>query len=189
MDALMCQCGRPLNHTGRHIGYRNGETPMVSSRNGKLRAAVEAELKLCHALIVRLKAELRDRQALLRETEVKLAPLNALLAVYRDLALPAPALTQNSTSESAITPSPIVPASPARRFTDPFERNPHRAHEVAVDDDEANYEPVEVSFAQVVAWAAVRNLAFKTWDDLRTINARREEFELPPFKRKLGRDA
>jgi hypothetical protein len=60
------------------------------------------------------------------------------------------------------------------------------AHEAGADDDEADFEPQEVDFNQVVAWAAVRNIRFKSWDDLPAINRRREEFELPTFKRKLA---
>ena len=52
----------------------------------------------------------------------------------------------------------------------------------AVEDD---YTPVEVTYNEVAKWAAVRNLTFKSWADLPSVNRRREQFELPVFKRKF----
>lgn len=172
--AELCHCGRPLRHTGRHIGYHppavNAAVP-VTGRKTKLRTMVEQEIKTCHASIVRLKDEIRSRQAELLDVEAKLQPLIALLNVYRDLALPAP-----ERPPAAAT----VPAKPVAVNRQPV------AHEAGPEDDEADFEPQEVEFNQVVAWAAVRNIRFKSWDDLPAINRRREEFELPTFKRKLA---
>lgn len=173
----LCHCGRPLRHAGRCIGYKPADQAAKSQAAGKtkLRAMVEQEIQICHATIARLKNVIRVAQDQLLDVEARLHPLVTLLEVYRDLALPAPARKP--------APMPVVKPTQVTTLT----ALPPRpvAHEAGPDDDEANFEPVEVDFNQIVAWASVRNLHFKSWDDLPAINLRREAFELPPFKRKL----
>ena len=180
----LCQCGRPLRHTGRHFGFvpkarlvadapKTLTTP-AAARKSKLQTVVDQEIKTCHVAIVRLKGEIRDRQTALIDIETKLSPLIKLRDVYSDLLLPAP-------ERKVSAPVVVQPVKPAFVFAGrPI------AREAGPDDQEADYEPIAVDFDLVSKWAAVRSLVFKTWDDLRAINKHREDFELPPFARKMS---
>lgn len=169
-----CYCGRPLGHTGRHIGFK---VPTVDGvKQSKLVPALEAELAECHRDISRLKREIRDRQSALLDAEAKLRPLVALLEVYQNkrIAGPAPETKLTVVAQPLSLPVAIV----SKPVLDPV-----------LDKTvltEADSDPIGVSFNDVQRWAAVRNLVFKSWDDLPKINKRREEFELAPFKRKFG---
>jgi hypothetical protein len=158
-----CKCGKPLRHIGRCIGgpYRRADLP---AKKTKFVDVLESELKACHETIKRIKSDIASRNDELRLAEAKLAPLRAMLEVYRDLKLPAP------TPAKSVFVAPSLPV--ASQATD-------------ADKDE-DYEPIEADFNQVEKWAAVRNLQFKSWNDLHFINDRRQQFELPPFKRKTG---
>lgn len=188
VSVALCYCGRPFGHTGRHIGSPqrlDGQAPQAKATpkakaapgsKSKLRAMVEREIQDCHASIVRLKGEIRDRQNELLDAETKLKPLVALLDVYRDLALPGP--ERKAPALPVATPRDDMPRRPEA---------PKPAASLANEsDNEADFEPVEVEFNQLQKWAAARNMPCKTWDDLPAINRRREEFELPCFKRKLN---
>ena len=170
-----CHCGRPLGHTGRHIGFKpaeraNGAPP--KKKRIDLVPHLESEVAAVQADIGRLKREIRDRQHALLDAEVKLKPLVALLEAYQNKRITGPA-EQAQTNVVAVVPTPVTPQYPVASLA-------------SDKDSPDDFDPVEADFAQVQRWAAIRNLPFKTWDDLRTINQHREKFELPPFKKKLG---
>jgi hypothetical protein len=110
-----------------------------------------------------------ERRVMALERRGEATPVDA----YSDLALTWPPPTAATTP--FLAPKAAVP---------PLARPPV-AHEVGPDDDEADFEPQEVDFNQAQRWAAQRHVEFRSWDDLPKINARREAFELPPFKRKM----
>ena len=167
-----CHCGRPLGHTGKHIGFKSvPKTTPAEPRKHKVVVIVEAEIAAHHATIVRLKREIAVKQHELLDAEIKLKPLLALLEAYDNKQIthdkPAAPIAVKPTS----FPSP-VPFSLLRPASDP----------IATEDD---FEPIEADFNTVRRWAAVRGMPFKDWNDLPGINKRREEFELAPFKRKF----
>lgn len=194
----LCACGRPLRHPGRCIGFRPIPKPSTGSqpaRDARLRLIVEQEIKSCHAAVAKLKAGIRTQQAELLEIEARLGPLVKLLAVYKELALPAPAQPQPPAHAStAAEPSQkrvgftlaAPPAAPATLL-----KNDRIAPPVAsvtrAGESETDYAPLEADFTVINAWAAARGIAFRSWEDLRAVNEKREAFELPTFKRKLGR--
>ena len=164
-----CYCGRPLGHTGRHIGYRVPDADGVKQH--KLVPALEAEVANCHRDIARVKREIHDAQTALLDAETKLRPLVALLAVY-----------QNKRIEGPGTQLAVVTQPPAQTMpmivSDPVLDKP-----VLTEDDSV---PIEMNFTAVAKWCDIRKLRFISWDDLPTINRYREKFELAPFKRKFG---
>jgi len=166
-----CYCGRPLGHTGRHIGGLNKKTlgSPKGIRSPKFMGMIEAEIAGLHQMIGKLKSEIRAKQHALLDAEFKLKPLAALLEAYQNKRIEGPVVA--SSSQVQQTHLAVV-----------AERPPPKPVTDATEDD---FEPVEVTFEAVKRWAAQRNLTFKTWDDLRAINQRREQFELPPFKKKL----
>lgn len=166
-----CHCGRTLGHRGRHIGFKVKKIDGVPPKKKRINLVphLESEVAAVQADIGRLKREIRDRQNALLDAEVKLKPLVALLEAYQNKRIVGPA-TQAQINVVAVAPTSQYPAASLASDT----------------DNEDDFAPIEADLNQVQKWAAVRNLPFKTWDDLRTINMHREKFELPPFKKKLG---
>ena len=169
-----CHCGRPLHHTGRHIGFKiekiDGAPP--KKKRIDLVPHLESEVAAVQADIGRLKREIRERQNALLDAEVKLKPLVALLEAYQNKRITGPA-EQTQMNVVAVVPTPITPQYPVASLA-------------SDTDNEDDFAPIEADFNQIKRWADVRALNFRSWDDLRTINQHREKFELPPFKKKFG---
>ena len=163
-----CYCGRPLRHNGRHIGYKPVVKTDSVSKPPKMVAMLEAEIAACHDAIRRWKGEISVKQNALLDEEVKLKPLLALLDVYQNKRIAGPVIAQASTRLAVVENAP----RPVERPDDP-------------DATEEDFEPIEADYNTIKKWAAVRSLKFDNWDDLRSVNIRREQFELPPFKKKL----
>src|SRR5690242_16803400 len=104
----LCHCGKPLGHTGRHIGSPARVTG-ASKPNKRTRfsAAVQDQIKSCHDTIARLKAEMREREVALRSAEAELKPLVALNEVYANLALPAPTPPKEETAAPPASSKPF----------------------------------------------------------------------------------
>lgn len=171
-QGALCHCGRPLGHTGRHVGspLRRSDAPRPT-RRAKFTAAIEAEIQERHATIAKLQSEMREREELLRNAKEELAPLTALYDVYRNRALPAPGPRATPVpATSAPAPSAPVKSTAAPR---PLPADPS--------------EPIEADLATINAWSAQRGIPCKTWDDLGAVNRKREQLGLPSFKRKFGR--
>ncbi len=234
----MCDCGRPLKHTGRHWGPNSPRKSKPTGR-AKLRLMVEQEIAASHATIVRLKNKISDCQSELSVVEAELGPLVRLLDAYRDMALPAPdmALPAPETAANPLVagksifpefdvnvpmpsgtaapaaepladrllaemkghaaplPPPRAPLPPGVKMRSdffsvpkpkPFKAEYRESYAGEVNEAaEAAYEPILANFGQVLKWAEVRGLPFKSWDDLPAVNRRREDFELPLFKRQM----
>lgn len=159
-QSKQCYCGRPLRHTGRHVGSPQNKTEAGSLKRHKLVGMVEAEIAGVHATISSLKNEIKTKQSALLDAEVKLQPLRALLEAYDNKRIAAPVITPKLVSMPAVT----TPEEP---------------------DDDTDFEPVLADFEKIQKWANVRNLHFKTWSDLPAINQHCERHMLPTFKRKF----
>ena len=168
----LCHCGRPLGHTGRHVGSspQRRDAPR-SSKRAKFTTAIEAEIQERHATIAKLQSELREREERLRNAKEELAPLTALYDVYRNRALPAP--------ETPVTPSPAPVATSV-----PTPSPPTKSARVVLADPGA---PIEADLATIHAWSVQRGIPCTTWDDLPGVNRKREQLGLPTFKRKFSR--
>ena len=181
---VKCYCGRPLHHTGRHIGFKVKKIDGALSEKKRIDLVphLESEVVAVQADIGRLKREIRDRQNALLDAEVKLKPLVALLEAYQNKRITGPAeqtqmnvvaVVPTQMNVVAVVPTPITPQYPVASLA-------------SDTDNEDDFAPIEADFNQIKRWADVRALNFRSWDDLRTINQHREKFELPPFKKKFG---
>lgn len=188
--ALLCYCGRPSGHTGKHVG---GPPVSITPQPVLFRKNLERELAACYGVIAALKRRMRDDAAMLATHEARLKPLIALLDIYTPLR----AITDESGGKpKTFTTFPPPDLSDINARTWPDEK-PKPAvidaeAEPAEDDpDDApatgDFEPVKRDFNTIVRWATQRNLTFRTWEDLPAINKMRERLELAPFERLYGK--
>lgn len=182
----LCSCGRPAGHTGRHVGstlVKKAPRPARAAADDKLLKWVEKDIARVAAERVALKQAVRAKQDQLVSIETRLVALQAFrdglaasavapVSSHPDILPPdpKPATVLAGVMVSPPPPPPPLPVKPKASFAAPH----------IIDED---YAPVAVTFSKVSAWAMVRKLKFSSWDDLPAINARREAFELPPFKR------
>lgn len=194
----LCSCGRPAGHTGRHVGstlVKKAPRPARAAADDKLLKWVEKDIARVAAERVALKQAVRAKQDQLVSIETRLVALQAFrdglaasavapVSSHPDILPPdpKPATVLAGVMVSPPPPPPPLPVKPKASFAAPLPDKPKASFAAPhiIDED---YAPVAVTFSKVSAWAMVRKLKFSSWDDLPAINARREAFELPPFKR------
>jgi hypothetical protein len=165
-----CHCGRPLGHTGKHIGSdaakRGGPVAKAARRTAKdkLLAMIEAQIEAGVQAIGTLRRGIRESEKAIREKEAELAPLRAFAESYRNPRIEGP--VPPALGHSTRVTRPVMVAEPPP----------------AVMQD---YDPIAADYTTVTAWATEHAIGFRSWDDLPRVNQKREALHLPTFKRAL----
>lgn len=129
---------------------------------------LEAEVAATQVAIGKLKALLRATQDKLVAEQAKLPALLECVAVLDNKRLPAPPSPQSA---------PIFQTTAARHPTPAYE-------ETGVADADG---AILADYGVVLKFAMSRSMKFESWDDLPSVNRKREDLNMPTFKRQMSR--
>lgn len=188
--AQLCRCGRPLGHVGRHLNglspIKNSQAPggaaaSPTNRNHKLRLMIEAEIKATQENIGKLKATIRVNQGFLTAEQAKLPALLQCVEALDNKRLPAPGVNASTHHMQAIGPAP---SAPIFQTTATVRQPLHPTAETGVADTDG---AILADYGVVLKFSMIRGLKFESWDDLPSINRKREDLNMPTFKRQMSR--
>lgn len=134
-----------------------------------MRLMLEAEVAATQVAIGKLKALLRATQDKLVAEQAKLPALLECVAVLDNKRLPAPPSPQSA---------PIFQTTAARH---PLQAIPAYEETGVADADGA----ILADYGVVLKFAMSRSMKFESWDDLPSVNRKREDLDMPTFKRNL----
>lgn len=182
-DATLCRCGKKMRHIGRCQGEA-GSFPSPRIARPKVNKLLLLMQDSVHKLMLEIsktKAVIREEQDKLLTLESQLGPARTYLKALEPVRIEGPpppvalaaAVEDLESRASAFAASHTIGTTKPARTEDDVKDN-------GIDP------PLPRSFKAIEKWAYLHNMSFKSWNDLKAVNERRERMGTTPFCRDMS---